>query len=80
MDKYLLPEDDGLLARESGEWVKEKLFYVQRYIDIFETAMRQKSWRRRVCIDLLLKTKSISLELIAFGKQGQRSNSCCWSR
>ena len=52
MDKYLLPEDDGLHARESGEWVKEKLFYVQRYIDIFETAMRQKSWRRRVYIDL----------------------------
>ncbi len=52
MDKYLLPEDDGLLARESGEWVKEKLFYIQMYIDIFETAMRQKSWRRRVYIDL----------------------------
>ncbi|RPI93567.1 MAG: three-Cys-motif partner protein TcmP [Chloroflexi bacterium] len=52
MDKYLLPEDDGLSARESGEWVKEKLFYVQRYIDIFETAMRQKSWRRRIYIDL----------------------------
>jgi len=41
MDKYLLPEDDGLPARESGEWVKEKLFYVQRYIDTFEVAMRQ---------------------------------------
>jgi three-Cys-motif partner protein len=52
MDKYLLPEDDGLPARESGEWVKEKLFYVQRYIDIFETAMRQKPWRRRIYIDL----------------------------
>jgi three-Cys-motif partner protein len=52
MDKYLEPEDDGLPARESGEWVKEKLFYVQRYIDIFETAMRQKSWRRRIYIDL----------------------------
>lgn len=52
MDKYLLPEDDGLPARGSGEWVKEKLFYIQRYIDIFETAMRQKSWRRRIYIDL----------------------------
>jgi three-Cys-motif partner protein len=52
VEKYLLPEDDGLPARESGEWVKEKLFYVQRYIDIFETAMRQKSWRRRIYIDL----------------------------
>ena len=52
MNKYLLPEDDGLPARDSGEWVKEKLFYVQRYIDAFETAMRNKSWRRRVYIDL----------------------------
>ena len=52
MDKYLLPEDDGLPARDFGEWVKEKLFYVQRYIDAFETAMRNKSWRRRVYIDL----------------------------
>lgn len=52
MDKYLLPEDDGLPARDSGEWVKEKLFYVQRYIDTFETAMRNKSWRRRNYIDL----------------------------
>ncbi len=52
MDKYLLPEDDGLPARESGEWVKEKLFYVQRYIDTFEIAMRNKSWRKRIYIDL----------------------------
>jgi three-Cys-motif partner protein len=52
MDKYLLPEDDGLPARESGEWVKEKLFYVQRYVDTFEIAMRNRSWRQRNFIDL----------------------------
>ena len=52
MDKYLLPEIDGLPARKSGEWVKEKLFYVQRYIDTFEIAMRGKSWRQRNYIDL----------------------------
>jgi three-Cys-motif partner protein len=52
MDKYLLPEDDGLPARDSGEWVKEKLFYVQRYIDTFEIAMRNGSWRQRNYIDL----------------------------
>lgn len=52
MDKYLLPEDDGLPARSSGKWVKEKLFFVQRYIDTFEVAMRKKSWRRRIYIDL----------------------------
>ena len=52
MDKYLLPEEDGLPARESGEWVKEKLFFIQRYIATFETAMRGKSWRQRNYIDL----------------------------
>jgi three-Cys-motif partner protein len=52
MDKYLLPEDDGLPARESGGWVKEKLFYVKRYIDVFEVAMRDKDWRKRIFIDL----------------------------
>jgi three-Cys-motif partner protein len=52
MDKYLLPEDDGLPARPSGKWVKEKLFYVKKYIDVFEIAMRNKSWRRRIYIDL----------------------------
>jgi three-Cys-motif partner protein len=52
MDKYLLPEDDGLSARDSGEWVREKLFYVQRYINTFEIAMRNGSWRQRNYIDL----------------------------
>ncbi len=52
MGNYLLPIDDGLPARESGEWVKEKLYYVKRYIDVFETAMRAKNWRRRIFIDL----------------------------
>jgi len=52
MSDYLLPVKDGLPARESGEWVKEKLYYVKRYIDVFEVAMRDRSWRRRVFIDL----------------------------
>lgn len=52
MDTYLHPVDDGLPTRESGEWVKEKMFYVKRYIDTFEVAMRGKDWRRRIFIDL----------------------------
>ena len=52
MGNYLMPVDDGLPARDSGEWVKEKLYYVKRYIDAFETAMRNRSWRRRIFIDL----------------------------
>ncbi len=41
MDNYLLPEDDSLPARSSGKWVKEKLFYVKKYIDVFEVAMEE---------------------------------------
>ncbi len=52
MRDYILAVDDGLLARESGEWVKEKLYFVKRYIDAFEIAMRDRSWRRRIFIDL----------------------------
>lgn len=51
MEAYLQPEHDGLLMRESGPWVAEKLDYVKRYIDVFETSMRQK-WLRRHYIDL----------------------------
>jgi len=28
--------------REAGAWAKEKLDYLKRYIDVFETSMRQK--------------------------------------
>lgn len=52
MEKYLIPEDDGLSARTSGQWVTEKLHYLKRYIDMFETSMRNKPWRRRTYIDL----------------------------
>ena len=52
MDKYLLPEDDGLPVRPSGDWAKDKLFYVKHYIDTFEKSMRKKEWRSRIFIDL----------------------------
>lgn len=52
MEKYLLPENDGLLARPSGVWAKDKLFYLKKYVDTFETSMRKKPWRRRIFIDL----------------------------
>jgi three-Cys-motif partner protein len=52
MDKYLLPEDDGLATRDSGAWAKDKLFYLQKYINAFETSMQGKPWRRRIYIDL----------------------------
>lgn len=51
MQNYLEPVADGLLMRESGAWVTEKLDYLQRYIEIFETSMRG-AWSRRNFIDL----------------------------
>lgn len=39
MNNYLIPEDDGLLMRPAGAWAEEKLDYLNRYINVFETAM-----------------------------------------
>ncbi len=52
MDKYLLPEDDGLPARTFGKWTSIKIDYLQRYIDLFETSMRGKPWCARCYLDL----------------------------
>lgn len=50
-DKLLKPVDDGHYLRPSGSWAIEKLDYLRRYIDVFETSMRGK-WPRRSYIDL----------------------------
>jgi three-Cys-motif partner protein len=52
MPDYLEPKDDGLVVRESGAWAVIKLDYLARYIDVFETAMRQK-WPVRYYIDIM---------------------------
>jgi three-Cys-motif partner protein len=52
MEKYLLPENDGLPIRLSGDWAQDKLFYVKHYIDTFENSMRNSKWRSRIYIDL----------------------------
>lgn len=52
MHSYLQPQDDGLPTRPSGSWVAEKLDYLERYINIFETSMHGKPWRKRHYIDL----------------------------
>jgi three-Cys-motif partner protein len=44
--------NDGWVARESGEWAKEKLYYLNRYFDAFLQATK-KSFNRRVFVDLL---------------------------
>ena len=43
---------DGWVARESGEWAKEKLYYLNRYFDAFIQATK-KSFDRQVYVDLL---------------------------
>ena len=55
MEAYLQPQDDGLPIREFGPWVAEKLDYLKRYIDVFETSMRKK-WSTRHYIDLFAGT------------------------
>lgn len=52
MQIYLDAEDDNLVFRPCGTWTEIKLDYLTRYIDIFETSMRQK-WSQRNYIDLL---------------------------
>ncbi len=48
----IAPEDDGFAVRDSGQWVVEKLDYIQRYINMFTTAMADKPWRNIRYIDL----------------------------
>ncbi len=52
MPPYLEPQDDGLPMRQAGPWAADKLDYLARYINVFETAMREK-WAVRYYIDLL---------------------------
>jgi three-Cys-motif partner protein len=43
---------DGLPCRKSGGWAREKLRYLEKYMDIVNTAMKEK-WRGRTYLDLL---------------------------
>ena len=52
MDIFLQPKKDNQMMREFGPWTAVKLDYLARYIDIFETSMHAKPWRRRNYIDL----------------------------
>lgn len=52
MYQYLNPVDDKLLMRSAGKWAAEKLDYLERLINIFETSMRDK-WKVRNYIDLM---------------------------
>ena len=48
---------DGLKARLGGPWTERKLYYIERYLRAFMTAMAPKraqgKWKRLVYLDLL---------------------------
>lgn len=49
---FLTPVEDNLPMRDSGDWVAEKLHYLQRYIQIFCKSMHNKPWRNIRYVDL----------------------------
>src|SRR5664279_3847028 len=50
-EKFLLPEADGLLTRESQDYVLYKLNALKFYVNVVNKAMRDK-WSERYFIDL----------------------------
>ncbi|MGC9395817.1 MAG: three-Cys-motif partner protein TcmP [Anaerolineae bacterium] len=52
MTQHLEAQDDGWLMRPMKNWAAEKLDYLERYLDMFTTAMRKKPWRALNYIDL----------------------------
>ncbi len=61
MNKYFQSVDDGLLMQPYGKWTEIKLDYLARYIEIFETAMRNK-WEDRNYIDLFAGCGKIKIK------------------
>lgn len=59
--RYLQSVDDGLPMQSFGPWTEIKIDYLSRYIDIFETAMRNK-WNNRHYIDLFAGCGKIKLK------------------
>jgi three-Cys-motif partner protein len=47
-----LSRTDGLPVRDSGPWAKEKLYYVERYMSIFNGGMKYH-WPQRAYVDLM---------------------------
>ena len=43
---------DGLIARASGAWAKEKLYYLERYLDIVSVGMKKKWAGKLFYVDL----------------------------
>lgn len=49
--EFLIPGDDGLLVRRANRFARRKFSVLSRYLEIMNTAMREK-WGKRCYIDL----------------------------
>lgn len=52
MSEDSVSASDGLVARPSGPWAEDKLYYVRRYIHAMSTGMKT-TWERRAYVDLM---------------------------
>ena len=52
MTEQNLLGNDGLVVRDSGIWVKEKLYYLEHYLDIFSVGMKTKWAGKLYYVDL----------------------------
>lgn len=43
---------DGLVVKDSGVWAKEKLYYLERYLDIVSVGMKKKWAGKLYYVDL----------------------------
>ncbi|NPV87710.1 MAG: three-Cys-motif partner protein TcmP [Anaerolineae bacterium] len=50
--QFLESDDDGLLIRDAGEWVENKLYFLSQYLHRFIVSMSEKQWRAINYIDL----------------------------
>jgi len=50
--KEVISEIDGLVVRPSGVWVKQKYYYLKRYLDIFSKGMKNRWGGNLTYIDL----------------------------
>lgn len=50
--KEAASEIDGLVVRPSGIWIRQKYYYLKRYMDIFSKGMKNKWVRNLTYIDL----------------------------
>jgi hypothetical protein len=51
--------NDGFPVRSSGIWAKEKLYYLEHYLDIFSIGMHKK-WPGKLITSICFWTRQVS--------------------